>query len=125
MIYLDTHAVVWLYAGEVKRFNKKILDLLEAEQIVISPMVQLELPYLKEIKRLKVEPSLIIENLSITIGLRMCEVSFTRIISEAVRYRWTRDPFDRIIVASATVSDATLVTKDDTIIRNYSKAVWE
>ena len=125
MIYLDTHAVVWLYAGEIERFNKKILDLLEAEQIVISPMVQLELQYLKEIKRLKVEPSLIIENLSVTIGLRMCEVPFTRIISEAVQYRWTRDPFDRIIVASATVSDATLVTKDDTIIRNYSKAVWE
>ncbi len=124
MIYLDTHAVVWLYAGEVKRFEKKGLDLMESEQIYISPIIQLELQYLKEIKRLKVEPSLIIENLAVTIGLKMCEVSFASIISEAVQYKWTRDPFDRIVVASAAVSNSPLLTKDESIIKSYPKAFW-
>ena len=26
MIYLDTHAVVWLYAGEVERFPKSVFE---------------------------------------------------------------------------------------------------
>ena len=123
-LYLDTHAVVWLYAGETERFSTKTRSLIEANNIFISPMVQLELQYLNEIERISTHSAVILENLMMTIGLRMCEISFSRIISEAVLYNWTRDPFDRIIVATAAASNAMLITKDQSILSNYKKAVW-
>ena len=123
-LYLDTHAVVWLYAGESERFSTKARSLIESHSIFISPMVQLELQYLNEIERISTHSAVILENLTVTIGLRMCDVSFSRIISEAILYKWTRDPFDRIIVATAAASNAILLTKDESILSNYKKAVW-
>jgi PIN domain nuclease of toxin-antitoxin system len=40
-------------------------------------------------------------------------------------HRWTRDPFDRIIVAHADVVSAPLLTKDQAIRRNYRRAFWD
>ena len=37
---------------------------------------------------------------------------------------WTRDPFDRIIVAQAKIRNSALVTRDREIRLHYSKAVW-
>jgi len=49
--YLDTHAVVWLYNNELKKFPTATLEFIEKSQLLISPMVILELGYLYEIKR--------------------------------------------------------------------------
>jgi hypothetical protein len=46
VIYLDTHAVAWLYAKELSRFTSKGLESLEANELLISPMVSLELEHL-------------------------------------------------------------------------------
>jgi PIN domain nuclease of toxin-antitoxin system len=53
MFHLDTHVVVWLYQGEVGRFPGPVLELLESETLAISPIVLLEMAYLKEIGRLR------------------------------------------------------------------------
>lgn len=45
-IYLDTHAVVWLYTNELHKFSKNTLKILESSNLLISPMVKLELEYL-------------------------------------------------------------------------------
>lgn len=37
---------------------------------------------------------------------------------------WTRDPFDRIIVAPASLNHNILVTKDQSILKNYENAKW-
>ena len=50
MIYIDTHIAVWLYAGEVEKFSDHAKDLLNDNDILISPIVRLELQYLHEIK---------------------------------------------------------------------------
>ncbi len=124
MIFLDTHAVIWLYAGELNRFSKKGLKMLETGQLLISPMVQLEIQFLKEIKRITVESSTILEYLSSSIDLNLYEPNMTQVISEAITLSWTRDPFDRIITASALVENAPLLTKDKIIKKNCSIAVW-
>lgn len=125
MIYLDTHVVVWLYAGERERFSEKASALIEENEIVISPIVLLELQYLQEIGRLLVGPGEIYENLVSTIALRTCDLSLRQIISASLTQSWTRDPFDRIITAHALARSTLLVTKDTTILQNYSKARWE
>jgi PIN domain nuclease of toxin-antitoxin system len=123
VIYLDTHVVVWLYAAPEK-LTDRACNLIEQNETVISPIVLLELEYLKEIKRLKVSSGKIFENLANSIGLTTCDIQFGTIISESLSQTWTRDSFDRIIVANAIVRGAQLITKDGTILQNYEKAVW-
>lgn len=125
MIYLDTHTVVWLYSGELHIFPEKAHQLIEKNELLISPLVLLELQYLFEIKRIKVEPTVIFDFLAESVGLQKCRASFARVIAEAMRVSWTRDPFDRIITATAMIHQAPLLTKDETIRREYGGAVWD
>ncbi len=39
MIYLDTHVVAWLYVGEIDRFPSRVCNLLEKEDLLVSPNV--------------------------------------------------------------------------------------
>jgi len=52
MIYLDTHVVLWLYLRKGDGLSERARQLIEYEpEILISPMVLLELDYLHEIGR--------------------------------------------------------------------------
>ncbi|MCK5913822.1 MAG: PIN domain-containing protein [Desulfuromusa sp.] len=124
MIYLDTHVVAWLYAGLAEKISPKATKLINANPLYISPMVQLELEYLNEIGRISVGSAIIVETLSISVGLELCKLPFFQIITEAVTETWTRDPFDRIIVAHAKAQKAVLLTKDNSILKNYPLATW-
>ncbi len=124
MIYLDTHVVVWLYSGDSTLFSPKAKNLIEENELIISPIVFLELQYLHEIGRLLVAPGVLYENLAGTIMLTTCNLPFGRIITESMTQTWTRDPFDRIITAHAIAGDAVLLTKDGTILQNCPKAAW-
>ena len=125
MIYLDTHVVAWLYAGELDRLSPFASERIEAEDVVISPMVVLELTYLHEIERLLVDAPVIIESLEAAIGLRVCTLPFHRLVMEAASQKWTRDPFDRIIVANAVCAQSPLLTKDRQILQHCQSAVWD
>ncbi|MEI7901709.1 MAG: PIN domain-containing protein [bacterium] len=124
MIYLDTHVVVWLYAKDLDRFTRAGLESLEANELLISPMVALELEYLRETGRIQAKSRVICESLEQSLGLRVCECSFFSVIRLALEQAWTRDPFDRIIVAQAKQADASLLTKDSVISKHYKKAFW-
>lgn len=124
MIYLDTHVVVWLYAGESERFSKKGVELIEENDLLISPAVLLELQFLKEIKRITSDPMLVIQTLEETIGLQMCRLDFSKVVIGALSQSWTRDPFDRLIAAQASVRSELLLTKDRMIRRHCATACW-
>ena len=47
-----------------------------------------------------------------------------RSVEAAERLSWTRDPFDRLIVAQASLAGAPLVTKDRMIRKHFAKAAW-
>ncbi len=124
MIYLDTHVVVWLYAGDMARLIPPTRELINSHDIYISPVVRLELQYLYEIERITAQASEIVFDLSDRIGLKICDKSFHSIVNAAIELSWTRDPFDRIIVANAALNHNPLVTKDQNILEHYENAVW-
>lgn len=124
-MYLDTHVLVWLYAGDVERFPQRAQKLIENEPLLVSPMAIFELEYLYEIQRITVAPSLILEYLESAIDLAVCPVSFHRVIMEACDLNWTRDPFDRLIVGHAMAGGQLLLTKDEKIHANTELAVWQ
>lgn len=66
-----------------------------------------------------------INDLHFRIGLRIDhETLWSRIIKEALMLNWTRDPFDRIIVAHASVLRYNLISKDQLIKLNFNNTIW-
>ncbi len=113
MIRLDTHAVVWLFTGELERFTKKGRAAIDTQQLVVSPIVQLELTHLHEIGRLTVGGADILGDLASRIGLSTSDQSMLSVVQAAAGLTWTQDPFDRLIVADALSANCPLLTKDE------------
>lgn len=124
MIFLDTHVLVWLYGGFLEKIPDNVQEKLESEDLFISPMVELELNFLNEIGRLTVTGSEIVRHLDAHIGITVSRIDFYRIVEESAQLNWTRDPFDRLIVANASVFQAPLITKDERIRQYYSHSMW-
>jgi PIN domain nuclease of toxin-antitoxin system len=124
LIYLDTHVVVWLYAGLIERFSDAIQEIINEHDLLISPIVRLELQHLYEIKRVSVEAEAILTDLAQRLGLTVCPKPFDLIMKHAILVTWTRDPFDRILVAHASVNKNILVSKDQTILNHYLHTRW-
>ena len=119
-VYLDTHAVIFLYMGNVKKLSHHALELIESEEIRISPMVYLELQYLHEIGRISQGAEKVFTYLEARIDLKFCNMPFPRVMQFAARETWTRDPFDRVIVAQARLGEHRLVSRDAIIEKNYN-----
>jgi PIN domain nuclease of toxin-antitoxin system len=122
--HCDTHIVLWLYAGEIIRLSKKAADAVETFNLMISPMVRMEMQFLNEIGRIKEKPQRILRVLMSDFGIRVCNDPFEPVVEAAEAVRWTRDPFDRIIVAQATLERAPLITKDDELRKHYKPCIW-
>lgn len=123
-INLDTHIVLWLYDKLEEKFNTRIKKLIDQNILAISPIIRLELQFLKEINRVNEEANVIIDYLSERIGLEIEDIAFDIIMKATTKIIWTRDPFDRIIVATSQVKNSTLITADQNILDNYQNAIW-
>lgn len=125
MIYLDTHVVLWLYVGEQNKLSDFVQSIIAQEFVLVcSSIVRLELQYLYEIGRITDKPDVIFADLSKRIDLNICKKDFSLIIDQALAISWTRDVFDRLIVANAMIDQSILLTKDHKILANYANAKW-
>jgi PIN domain nuclease of toxin-antitoxin system len=124
VVRLDTHVVVWLFTGEVERLSPPARARLAVSDVTISPMVELELTYLHEIGRLTVSGAEIIGDMAERTGLIRSMIPFRAAVAAAASLSWTRDPFDRLIVADALAAGSELITKDESIRANCSLALW-
>lgn len=124
MIYADTHVVAWLYAGRTELIPPRARTRIEDEPLLVSPMVALELEYLFETGRTREPAQNVIQALGQALGLRLCDLPFADVAGVAMRQSWTRDPFDRIIVAQAALRRAPLITGDTHIRAHYPRALW-
>ncbi len=125
LIYLDTHVVLWLFENNLSYISKKALHLIEEQDCYISPILLLEMQYLWEIKRIKFTPQHIYNNLEKLISLKTRSFDLQKIIQQTMHMTWTRDLFDRLIVAQAQLENAHLITKDKMILKNYKYSVWD
>ena len=124
VIYLDTHAAMWLRGGQVEKFSSAARKAIEESDLLISPMVFLEFQYLFEIGRFTESGQAVFDALSQRAGVSICDLPFSEVAKEAMNHNWTRDPFDRLIVSQARVGRASLVSKDSVIKEHYAKVIW-
>ncbi len=123
--YLDTHVAVYLAEGTIKRISRTAQKLIGRAELLISPMVVLELELLYERGRIVLRAPEIQSKLEVELGVRVCDLPFGSVASVAVNGKWTRDPFDRIIVAQAKANGmAQLISADEMIAQHYPRTVW-
>ncbi len=122
---LDTHTFIfWLL--EEKSLSKKVQKILEKPEnnFYISSMSILEIQYLLEIGRIEVEMGDIFAYIDSTPNFKI--ISFDRpALVESLKLDSHRDPFDRIIVATALAYKLKLLTKDRRILKQFPKlTIW-
>ena len=122
--FLDTHITIWLYEKRLDLLSEKAKQYIEKNDLFISPAVKLEIEYLFEIERIKDNSETICNFLEKTIDLKIEKSSFPEIIKISLNEKWTRDPFDRIIVAHSKLKDYTLISKDKKINKNYFRTLY-
>lgn len=122
--FLDTHTAIFLWEGRTEVFGPGARELLERSTLHISPMVRLEMSFLKEVGKLKVDPDHILGSLVADFGVTMTNDPMEELISYAMPLSWTRDPFDRLLVATALLHQAPFVTRDTNIHDHFAGAVW-
>lgn len=123
--YLDTNVAVWLAQGSLHRISEKAKRLIETAELRISPMVLMELEYLFEVKRILLPARDVLVKIEHEIGAQVCDLPFPAIAHAALDEKWTRDPFDRIIVAQAKANGlALLVSADEEIGKHYQRTIW-
>lgn len=123
--YLDTNAVLRLTQGHGRAIGPDATRLIRRAELLISPMVLLELEYLHEIRRIVLPAQDILRKIEHELDLRLCDLPFAEVAKAALDEKWTRDAFDRIIVAQAKVRGlAPLISADELIAEHYPRTVW-
>jgi PIN domain nuclease of toxin-antitoxin system len=120
---LDTHIAVALYEGRGSGLGPAARRAIDRGKVVISPAVLLELELLHEIGRLRHGGTHVAEYLARELDIPVAGDRFADVVREALGLAFTRDPFDRLIVAHAILLDAPLVTLDRTIGRHYPRSL--
>ncbi len=110
MIHLDTNALIWLLAGHPRA--KRLGSLRTA--LVVSPAVFLEVGVLVELGKVRLAGTL--SEARRDSRFRVDHPDGAAWFEEAEGLAFTRDPFDRLIVANALLRSAKLATSDAKII---------
>lgn len=124
LVGLDTHVVAWIVGGQAKKIGDQARALIDRAELVISPAVVLELQYLHEIGGVASPALDALRSLQHALDVRVASDSFERVVVAALTEDWTRDPFDRLIVAHARLLTAPLVSRDRHIAARFEDTRW-
>lgn len=123
-MYVDTQTLMWLGAGLTKKISVTARSALEMNTIIIPAMSWLELHFMHEIGRIKITPLELYKSLKKVADIRQSNARFYDITEMGGSVTWTRDPFDRLIVAEALHHKLPLITADKLIRKHCKLAVW-
>jgi PIN domain nuclease of toxin-antitoxin system len=122
--FLDTHAFIPFGEGRIERFGSEARRVLATSELLVSPIVLLELHFLHESRAFSGDPERFYADVLADGHVAEATDPFAAVVREAKYLAWTRDPFDRLIVGAAMLHRAKLVTKDTNIREHFDGAVW-
>ena len=115
MILLDTNALIWLEQGHARS-----RALLQADrQLYVSPATFLELQFLIEVGRIRLRSGTL-DRLADDDRWLVDDPPAAAWFRQALDLSWTRDPFDRLLVAHARLRGWQFATADDALIKRLS-----
>ncbi len=118
---LDTHFLLWLLVGSPRL--KKYPWLADRRPWAISPVSLLEIQFLHEIGRLEVDHEALTAALATDPRFVIDDLSLSIVIDAALSVEWTRDPFDRLLVAHSLARRLEFCSVDRNVLANHRLVV--
>jgi PIN domain nuclease of toxin-antitoxin system len=115
VILLDTHAAIWIAQSHPRR-----RPLEKLRRLYLSPISVLEVQFLVEAGRLRLSAGRSAAELAEDDRWRLDEPPAAKWFTRACDFGWTRDPFDRLIVAHAAVRGWRLATADERLLEHLA-----
>ena len=123
--YVDTHVLVWIGRGETDKISAAAQRALDDYDLLVSPAAVLEFEFLHEIGRLRASAEKMIALLESEIAIRVCDLPFRDVVNQALKESWTRDPFDRLLVAQALDLRVPIISRDDKFDLYGVRRIWD
>lgn len=122
-LLLDTHAALWWLAGDERIGEEAAAQLLDdTNQVLLSAAVVWEVAIKRSLGKLEAPDDF--ATILLGAGVHPLAVSVEH-AARVERLPWHhRDPFDRLLVAQATIERATLVSRDDRLHAYGVPLVW-
>ncbi len=114
MILLDTHALLWLVQAHTR--SRPLARY--AGRLYVSPVSLLELQLLIEVGRLRLKPRASVADLVSDERWLLDDPPAAAWFERALDVAWTRDPFDRLLVAHAELRSWRLATGDAALLEH-------
>jgi PIN domain nuclease of toxin-antitoxin system len=119
-VLLDTHVLLWALVRPAK-LSAAVLKRIEAAEVYVSAASIWEIGIKAAIGKLKADPREILEAVE-PAGFLFLPISGEHAVEAAKLPPLHKDPFDRMLVAQASVEPMILLT-DDSALRNYGSFV--
>jgi len=116
VILLDTHALLWLHQGHPR--SRPLTRF--AGRLHVSPASLLELQLLIEVGRLRLKAQARVTDRVEDERWLLDDPPAVRWFERALAAGWTRDPFDRLLVAHAQLRGWRIATGDAVILERSS-----
>ncbi|MFC5379340.1 type II toxin-antitoxin system VapC family toxin [Aquipuribacter nitratireducens] len=120
-LLLDTHAFLWLAAGDERLVPSARALIDRADSLVLSAASVWEAEIKRAAGRLGAPP---LAEAARRLGVDVLPVTAEHATAAAHLALHHRDPFDRMLVAQARLEDLVLVTKDDALRRYGVPTAW-
>lgn len=123
MILLDTHALLWWVAGD-RRLSAAVRGTVEDLGALVSVVSLWEVAIKRDLARIEVDIDALVDEIAATEGFAFLPVTVPHAVTFAALPKLHGDPFDRMLVAQATVEHVPLGSRDRAM-RNYAiDTVW-
>jgi PIN domain nuclease of toxin-antitoxin system len=123
----DTHSFLWYLSDSPKLSNnaRKIFDIADRGKVVIvlPAIVVLECLDVIEKKKVGIKFVNILSKISQASNFTLADVNWGLVL-ETEKVKGLKDLHDRIIIATARIFDAPIISRDKVIKRHYSKTIW-
>lgn len=116
-ILVDTHVLLWILSNSTRLKTLKWLK--QFPDWIISPISLLEMKFLQECGRVSLDLPAILSKLRRDIRFQIDDAPFEELCLAAFDLSWTRDPFDRFLVAHSVIRSLPLGTVDANIRKNH------
>ena len=120
-VLLDTHAFLWLLAGDTRLPARTRGTIAAARDVALSAASVWEAELKRAAGRLDAPP---VRRAALRAGFRLLDVTAEHATHAAALPLYHRDPFDRMLIAQAELDARVLVTKDEHIRRYAVPTAW-
>jgi PIN domain nuclease of toxin-antitoxin system len=124
IVLLDTHLVLWWMSGEASRISKRALDALGSKGFdpVVSAVTMWEVAIKHGLGKLDAPTDLLPQLERAGVELLPVTARHADLVGSLPLHH--RDPFDRLLVAQATLEGLPLVSSDKSLRRYDIEVLW-